>query len=576
MQDMRYYEMRAFLFERQTMNSVPFTLQELADLWECSTKNAKRKLKQYQALSLCVYEPGSGRGNMSKLTFSQDFQDEIDQFIRAAVEQENLDKLLILLQLNIPRDWFNAVSSQINELFGLQSKDNDQDVLRSIIARPFSVLDPLHTAINMESSLLTQLGDPLVQFDATNQTIKPCIAHYWTSENNHTTWTFYLRKGIRFHHGRTLTSQDVQHTLEKAMQKGTVAYWQLHDIQQIERPSNYKITIQLHKPNPFFIRYLCLGALVILPYDVPFDEYKWVSTGAFKIAERTPKKLVLEAFDNYFLERPLLDRIEFWLVENQRKPMAVITHLGNEESEDYTDYAAKDYGVNIITFHFEHCLFARHPAFREAMFHALNPKDMLQAMKDIENVEASSYFIQNSKPQQRDPSKIKALLKKANYNGEPLQFAVFSHVKTVQQGKWLVAHAAKFGIQLQLRIIDLSSQFYDKMLFDDIDMSMGGDVPSYDIEVAFMDFYSNPNLAPQRYLAKEDLAHIEILLQQARQFENQKERYAVYDQVESYARDNHLLLFMEHITKHQQIHSMIQTEEKHLYGHLNFKTLWIK
>ncbi|AQY52485.1 hypothetical protein UE46_06435 [Listeria weihenstephanensis] len=566
--------MRAFLLERQIDNTATFRLNELAEKWACSDKNVKRKLKKYQELEFCQYQPGQGRGNASKITFAQSFQSEIEDFIRTAVEQENLDKLLGLLQFNIPREWFSSVSSEMNELFGLHTEKGDQDILRLVIARPFSILDPLHTSINMESSLLLQLGDPLVRFDTTTNTVMPCIAHHWKAEHNSTVWTFHIRKGIRFHHGRTLTSTDVYQTLEKAMQKGTVTHWYLKDIARIELPSETKITIHLHTPNPFFIRYLCLGNLVILPHDVPFDEYKWTSTGAFKLTKRSSQKLILEAFDDHFLERPFLDRIEFWLVKDQKNPVITVTNMGNADNTDYTDHATKDYGVNIVTFNFKHCTFAHHRAFREAFYHLLDPQKMLHDLENDEESEASSYFFHKSSPQKRDSSKITALLKSAHYNGEPLRFAILSHAKTIRQGRWVVARAAEFGISLDLQIIDISSEFYQAK-WEDIDINMGADVPSSDIEIAFMDFYGNPNLAPQRFWAKKELQQIEELLHQARQCTAFSDRDYFYDQLESFVRDNHLLLFLEHMTKHQFIHATIQTEDKLLYGHLNLKKLWI-
>ncbi|WP_430534073.1 ABC transporter substrate-binding protein [Listeria rocourtiae] len=575
MRDLAYYEMRAFLLERQIGNTAAFRLNELAEKWACSDKSAKRKLKRYQALDYCMYQPGQGRGNPSKLIFLLTFQAEIDLFIREALEQESLDKLLTLLQLNIPREWFSSVSYEMNDLFGLHTEKGDQDILRLIIARPFSILDPLHTSINMESSLLLQLGDPLVRFDTVTNTVMPCIAHHWKSENNSTTWTFYIRKGIRFHHGRTLTTTDILHTFEKAMQKGTVTHWYLKDIAKITLLSDHKIMIQLNNSNPFFTRYLCLGNLVILPHDIPFDERKWISTGAFKIAQRTKKKLVLEAYDAHFLERPFLDRIEFWLVKNQRNPVVTVTDMGNESNNDYTDYATKNYGVNIFTFNFHYCSFAHHPAFREAFYHLLDTPLMLDELNNQEETEASSYFFHKSSAKRRDANKIANLLKTANYNGEPLKFAILSHAKTIRQGQWIVNRAATFGIPIELRVIDISSEFYQGSQWEAIDFSMGGDVPSTDIEIAFMDFYGNPNLAPQRFLAKKELQQIEELLHRARQCQDLNEREPFYDQIEQFVRDNHLFLFLEHLTKHQFIHTTIKTEETHLYGHLNLKKLWI-
>lgn len=107
-------------------------------------------------------------------------------------------------------------------------------------------------------------------------------------------------KSVLFHHGRMLDSEDVKHTLLRSKETNSVSAWQLKSIKAIQCGNKFTITIYLNKPDPFFIRYLCTANMAILPRDVVFDEYKWISTGPFRIVERNDERLVLEAFDAYF------------------------------------------------------------------------------------------------------------------------------------------------------------------------------------------------------------------------------------------------------------------------------------
>ncbi len=47
--DKDYFTMRAHLYNITTDLEVSFKLNDVANIWFCTTKNAKRKLQQYQA-----------------------------------------------------------------------------------------------------------------------------------------------------------------------------------------------------------------------------------------------------------------------------------------------------------------------------------------------------------------------------------------------------------------------------------------------------------------------------------------------------------------------------------------------
>lgn len=64
----------------------------------------------------------------------------------------------------------------------------------------------------------------------------------------------------------------------------------------------------------FFICYLCIVNMVILLWDIIFDEYIWIFIGFFWVVEWNDECLVLEVFDGYFFERLIFDWVEFWIV----------------------------------------------------------------------------------------------------------------------------------------------------------------------------------------------------------------------------------------------------------------------
>ena len=68
-------------------------------------------------------------------------------------------------------------------------------------------LDPARISDIYSLSVSQQIFDGLVQFDQT-LAIKPALAEFWRASRDGLTWTFDLRKGVKFHHGREVTADE--------------------------------------------------------------------------------------------------------------------------------------------------------------------------------------------------------------------------------------------------------------------------------------------------------------------------------------------------------------------------------
>ena len=66
-------------------------------------------------------------------------------------------------------------------------------------------LDPARIWDIYSRSVAQQVFDGLVQFDQTLN-ITPALAQFWVASRDWLTWTFTLRKGVKFHHGREVTA----------------------------------------------------------------------------------------------------------------------------------------------------------------------------------------------------------------------------------------------------------------------------------------------------------------------------------------------------------------------------------
>src|SRR2546430_3411190 len=88
------------------------------------------------------------------------------------------------------------------------------------------------------------------------------IATRWESSPDHKRWTFHLRRGVRFHNGDELTSDDVKWSLQRAMGKrSTTGYAEPLRvlIKDIETPATDRVVIVTKEPTLIIPQYLSRG-----------------------------------------------------------------------------------------------------------------------------------------------------------------------------------------------------------------------------------------------------------------------------------------------------------------------------
>ncbi|TCS93627.1 SgrR family transcriptional regulator [Hazenella coriacea] len=575
MKDLSYFQMRAYLFPREEQQTASFRLEELESVWFCTRKNVKRKIKKYVEEGKCIYQPGKGRGNASCLTFTNSFQNEVEKEVRENIEQDQLDHLIQLLQLSIPRSWIADISKEVQALFGLQSHQSSKDVLRTIFNREISTIDPLYSSVAFESHLIRQLGDSLVTYDEEKDQILPHLAHHWNGDKQGLTWTFYLRKGVRFHHQGILTSEDVRYTYQRFQSTSSPLHWLVKDIRAIDCPSPYVIQFHLHKRNPFFLRYVSSINLAILPRDVPFDEYQWIGTGPFQLKERTDTKLVLEAFDSYFSERPFLDKIEFWRVPVEAARIMTYQLEGKEWSETPPPIREVENGFRFLAFNFRKPSIVQNRHFREALYHLLDLKKMWKDLGRKNLIEATSFYPTQSKVVVKDPTLVETFLCNSGYQGETLTLYALDYLRAVEEAEWFRKEAEKFGIRLKLVHFNFD-RYYQLDLDQDADLVFLGEVASTDIHLSFLSAFYNEALIFRRFLAPEHLQIIEHWLKKFKHEPQKQKREHWISQVESFLRDDYLILFKHHPIKTRIFHPMIQNIHFESFGHVDFRKLWIE
>jgi peptide/nickel transport system substrate-binding protein len=154
------------------------------------------------------------------------------------------------------------------------------NVLRIVPHSNLAVLDPIWTTAYMSRNHGYMIYDTLFGTDE-NSKIKPQMVESWTVSPDNRLWTFKLRKGLEFHDGKAVTSEDVIASLGRWGKRDAMGSALMTFVDRMDTPA----------PDTFriFLREACgfvLEALGKPSSNVPFIMPKRIAdTDAFKQIE---------------------------------------------------------------------------------------------------------------------------------------------------------------------------------------------------------------------------------------------------------------------------------------------------
>ncbi|MBE3597832.1 MAG: hypothetical protein IMX02_03205 [Limnochordaceae bacterium] len=166
---------------------------------------------------------------------------------------------------------------------------------------PVVELDPLAGYINAPSpyEVGLVLFDNLVAFDEQLHVV-PSLATGWSVSADGRTWTFHLRKGVKFHDGTEFDAQAVKFNLERYMdpQLNPLNRPLWDPLQAVDVVDRYTVRIVTKFPFPTLLNTLAHGsASMVSPaavkrYGKEFERHP-VGTGPFKLARFDPGSTVV-------------------------------------------------------------------------------------------------------------------------------------------------------------------------------------------------------------------------------------------------------------------------------------------
>jgi len=365
----------------------------------------------------------------------------------------------------------------------------DPNTLVMLIESSPTNLDP-RVGVDAQSERIDSLIFDYLVVRGSNLDATPGLAERWEIPDP-LTYVFHLRRGVRFHDGRPLTSRDVKWTFDsllggKIRSTRAAAY---RFVDRIDATDDFTVIFHMKEPDATLLWNLTDGAVGIVPFGSGDEISRHpVGSGPFKfVSAETDKEVVIEGNDDYWGEKVKLRRVRFAVV-----PDATTEAL--ELRKGSGDIASNSLTPDtVLTLEREPLLAVEHAPGTEVQYLGFNLRDPI--LKDVRVRQAIAYALDRGPiieylwrgeaqparsvlPTQswayngdvpsyeHDPEKARSLLDAAGYPAtDGVRFHIGMKTSTTESTRLIVAvmqqQLRQVGIVLDIRSFEPATFFAD-------------------------------------------------------------------------------------------------------------------
>lgn len=284
------------------------SIEELAQIWQCSTRYAKTIIKKLHEQKIVKWETAKGRGKKPFITLVQSREACIIELFTTYWDKHQFEEAYSLIgeygMLSHP-----TIQKWLQQQYGVQENEQSQHILQLPYHQQYIELNPLQAQTNWDAHIIQQIHEPLFKENEQSGEIESNLLFSFETED-YQQWRFILRKGVYFHHLKPIQAIDVQFSLERLVALAKPYF----DYEKLDIVNDYEICLTLSKPIAILPRLLATFRTVILPKEKPDGT---IGCGAFMLASYSSYKIQLTTFDQYFNKRPFIDGIEFILDKSE-------------------------------------------------------------------------------------------------------------------------------------------------------------------------------------------------------------------------------------------------------------------
>ncbi|MCS7285785.1 MAG: ABC transporter substrate-binding protein [Anaerolineae bacterium] len=310
-------------------------------------------------------------------------------------------------------------------------------------------LNPLFSQFNeLDQDICSLIFNGLIALDDQGKPI-PALAERWEISPDGLTYTFHLRRNIRWHDGTPFTAEDVLFTVRALASPEFPGLPSLQEFwKNVEASSDDPYTVRFTLKEPFapFLTYASIGIIPAhlwsrIPYSLMVQSrfnLEPTGTGPYRLKEMDATRLVLEANPDFYGPKPYLTEIEFRFYPDYesafealklgevmgvaRIPYQLVPEAAT--MKDLAVYSGIVAGYTMVLLNFDNpnTPFFKEREVRQALSHAIDRKAIIREVLKGYGVEAHSPIWPSSwaynpevKSYPYDLEKASALLEKAGW-----------------------------------------------------------------------------------------------------------------------------------------------------------------
>lgn len=552
------------------------TVAELKNLLCCSDRHVKTVVAYLHKTDFIHWKTQQGRGKKPKITVYVSLEDIILLQAKYLVEKGHYQRgfeyvqLLGLIKQQEFQQWFDASLGLIEE------KDNKSiDLLRYTFYETRLILDPLYIMSRHDAHIVQQVFDKLLEYDSAADKLLPRIASHWESLDGKK-WVFYLQKGVKFHNGRELTSEDIKNTFQRFPENDPIK----KNIKSIETPSLYIVVFYLTEVNYLFPNSLSNNKFSIVPIEEiegKSETFKThpIGTGPYRLSRHDKEMVRLDVFDQYYRSRPWLDRVEIIKTptsfHNEKKHPLLL----QSPNDSWRERSVNEEGGTYISINCRKKGPFLKKEVRKQLLSFIHPEEF--CLNPDNEIVAHSFLTEKSKKINKQ-NEIEVKHETADLNFE-IKIAVQQirpDANHIREALILQNQLAAHQIRTTIQTIDINDMH--PSLFQNYDLFVGGIALGENKLLSALLAFQSPTLNIMPFATGEMKQFVDEHINQIKKSKCAATQWKIYFKIEKYLTENGLILFLKHRSHkiYEPKNSPYQNIKLNENGRIDYRKVWRK